>query len=79
MLFVLRHDGTFPYVGKITIRLLDKDGKVVLEKTADYSDGIAADSAGQFMIDRLVEAPNFELEHKGGKIKGGTGRLIERL
>ena len=51
---------------------------MVLEKTADYSDGIAADSAGQFMIDRLVEAPNFELEHKEGKIKG-TGRLIERL
>jgi hypothetical protein len=48
MLFLLRNDGTFPYVGKITIRLLDEDGKVVLEKTADYSDGIATESAGQF-------------------------------
>ena len=77
--FVLRNDGTLPYLGNITIRLLDKDGKVVLEKTADYSDGIAAESGGQFMIDTLVEAPNFELEHKKGKIKGGTGKFIERL
>jgi hypothetical protein len=68
-----------PYVGKIAIRLFDKDGKVVLEKTADYADGFAAESAGQFMIDTLVEAPNFELEHKEGKIEGGTGKLIERL
>jgi hypothetical protein len=30
--FVLRNDGTLPYVGSITIRLFDKDGKAVLEK-----------------------------------------------
>ena len=77
--FVLRNDGTLPYLGNITIRLLDKNGKVVLEKTADYSDGIAAESGGQFMIDTLVEAPTFELEHKKGTIKGGTGEFIERL
>lgn len=52
--FVLRNDGTLPYVGKIAIRLFDKDGKVLLEKTADYADAIAAESAGQFMIDTLV-------------------------
>jgi hypothetical protein len=68
-----------PYVGRIAIRLFDKDGKVVLEKTADYADGITLESAGQFMIDTLIEAPNFELEHKEGKTKGGTGKLIERL
>jgi hypothetical protein len=77
--FVLRNDGTLPYVRKIPIRLFDKDGKVVLKKTADYADGIAPESAGQFMIDTLVEAPNFEHEQKEGKIKGGTGRIIERL
>jgi hypothetical protein len=77
--FVLRNDGTLPYVGKITIRLLDRDGKVVFEKTADYSDGLAAESAGLFNIDTLVYAPNFELEHKDGKIKGVTGKFIERL
>lgn len=77
--FVLRNDGTLPYVGNITLRLFDKDGKVVHEKSADYSDGIAAESAGQFMIDTTVEAPTFELEHKDRKIKGGTGKFIERL
>jgi hypothetical protein len=68
-----------PYVGSITIRLFDKDGKVVFEKTADFSDGIQPDTAGQFPIDTTVEAPRFELEHKDGKIKGGTGKFIERL
>jgi SH3 domain-containing protein len=77
--FVLRNDGTLPYVGKITVRLFDKDGKVLLEKTADYSDGFKPDAAEQFLIDMQVEAPQFELEHKDGKIKGGTGKFIERL
>lgn len=77
--FVLRNDGTLPYRGKITVRLFDKDGKVLLEKTADYSDGIAPDSGGPFNIDTLVEAPRFELEHKDAKIEGGTGKFIERL
>jgi hypothetical protein len=77
--FVLRNDGTLPYRGKITVRLFDKDGKVLLEKTADYSDGIAPDSGGPFNIDTLVEAPRFEIEHKDGKIEGGTGKFIERL
>jgi hypothetical protein len=77
--FVLRNDGTLPYKGKITIRVFDKEGKVILEKTADYSDGITPDAAEQFLIDLLVEAPRFELEHKDGKIKGGTGKFIERL
>jgi hypothetical protein len=77
--FVLRNDGTLPYVGKITIRLFDKDGKMIFEKTADYSDGLAAESAGLFNIDTLTHAPDFELEHKDGKIKGSTGKFIERL
>jgi hypothetical protein len=77
--FVLRNDGTLPYYGSITIRLFDKNGKVVFEKTADFSDGIQPDTAGQFPIDTTVEAPRFELEHKNGKIKGDTGKFIERL
>lgn len=77
--FVLRNDGTLPYVGKVTIRLFDKDDKLLLEKTADYSDGIASDSGGPFNIDTLVEAPRFELEHKDGKIKGTIGKFIEWL
>src|SRR5215210_567929 len=55
--FVLRNDGTLPYYGSITIRLFDKDDKVVFEKTADFSDGIQPDTAGQFPIDTTVEAP----------------------
>lgn len=77
--FVLRNDGTLPYYGSITIRLFDKDDKVIFEKTADFSDGIQPESAGQFPIDTTVEAPRFELEHKYGKIKGSTGKFIERL
>lgn len=77
--FVLRNDGTLPYVGKVTIRLFDKDDKVLFEKTADYSEGIAPDSGGPFNIDMLVEASRFELEHKDGKIKGTTGKFIEWL
>jgi len=77
--FVLRNDGTLPYVGSIIIRLFDKDGKVVFEKTADFSDGIKPSTGGQFPIDTTVEAPRFELELKDGKIKGGTGKFIERL
>jgi hypothetical protein len=77
--FVLRNDGTLPYVGKVTIRLFDKDDKVLLEKTADYSDGIAPASGGPFNLDTFVEAARFELEHKDGKIEGSTGKFIERL
>jgi hypothetical protein len=77
--FVLRNDGTLPYRGKITVRLFDKDDKVLLEKTADYSDGIAPDSGGPFNIDTLVEATRFEIEHKDGRIEGSTGKFIERL
>jgi hypothetical protein len=77
--FVLRNDGTLTYVGNITIRLFDKDGKVVLEKSADYPEGINPDHGGPFLMDTAVEAPRFEVEHKDGKIKGGTGKFIERL
>jgi hypothetical protein len=77
--FVLRNDGTLPYRGKITVRLFDKDDKVLLEKTADYSDGISPDSGGPFNLDTLVEAARFEVEHKDGKIKGTTGKFIEWL
>jgi hypothetical protein len=77
--FVLRNDGTLPYVGNITIRLFNRDGKTVFEKTVDFSDGINPNTGGQFPIDTTVETPRFELEHKGGKIKGDTVKLIERL
>ncbi len=77
--FVLRNDGTLPYVGNITIRLFDRDGKTVFEKTVDFSDGIKPNTGGQFPIDTTIEALRFELEHKDGKIKGNTGKLIERL
>lgn len=77
--FYLRNDGTLPYKGNITIRLFDKDGKVVFEKTGHYSEGIPTDGGGQFLIDTTVEAPRFELEHKDGKMKGDTGEFIERL
>jgi hypothetical protein len=36
-------------------------------------------SARAEMEKSMVEAPQFELEHGDGKIKGGTGKLIERL
>lgn len=77
--FVLRNDGTLHYYGSITIRLFDKDDKVVFEKTTDFLDGIQPDTAGQFPIDTRVEAPRFELEYKDGRIKGSTGKFIERL
>lgn len=77
--FVLRNDGTLPYQGNITIRLFDREDKVIFEKTADYSDGIKPETGGQFLIDTSAEAKRFELEHKDGKIKGSTGKFIERL
>ena len=76
---VLGNDGMLPYVGNITIRLFDKDGRVVLEKTADFSDGIPPYMTRPFAFDTTVEAPRFEVEYKDGKIKGDTGSLIERL
>lgn len=78
--FVLRNDGTLPYAGKVTLRLFDREGKSVFEKTVDFSDDtIKPGAGGPFLIDTQVEAPRFELEHRGGKIEGGTGKLIERL
>jgi hypothetical protein len=77
--FVLRNDGTLAYKGNITIRLFDGNDKMIFEKTADYSDGIKPETGGQFLIDTAVEATQFELEHKDGKIKGSSGKFIERL
>jgi hypothetical protein len=78
--FVLRNDGTLPYTGNVTLRLFDHDGKVVFEKTVNFSDDpLRPNGGGPFNIDTLVEAPRFELEHKDGKIKGSTGKFIERL
>lgn len=71
--FVLRNDGTLPYAGKVTLRLFDREGKTVFEKTVDFTDEpVRAESGGPFNIDTPVEASRFELEHKDGKIKGGT-------
>jgi hypothetical protein len=36
--FVLRNNGTLPYAGKVTLRLFDRKGKSVFEKTVDFSD-----------------------------------------
>lgn len=78
--FVLRNDGTLPYAGKVTLRLFDREGKSVFEKTVDFSDDpIKPGAGGPFLIDTQVEAPRFELEHRDGKIEGGTGKFIERL
>lgn len=77
--FVLRNDGTLSYVGDITIRLFDKDDKVVFEKTVDFSEGIKPDTGGPFPIDTTTPVSRFEIEHKDGKIKGDTGKFIERL
>lgn len=78
--FVLRNDGTLPYAGKVTLRLFDGDGKTAFEKTVNFSDdSIKPGAGGPFLIDTRVEAPRFELEHRDGKIEGGTGKFIERL
>jgi hypothetical protein len=78
--FVLRNDGTLPYAGKVTLRLFDREGKAVLEKTVDFSDDpMKPETGGPFFIDTRVEAPRFELEHKDGNIEGDTGKFIERL
>lgn len=78
--FALRNDGTLPYAGPITLRLFDRDNKVLFEKKVDFtSDPMRPDTAGTFFIDTAVEAPRFELEHKDGKIEGSTGKLIEKL
>ena len=77
--FVLRNDGTLPYVGAITIRLFDNDENVVFEKTVDFSEGIKPDTGGPFPIDTTTQLTSFEIQHKDGKIKGDTGKFIERL
>jgi hypothetical protein len=78
--FALRNDGVLPYAGPITLRLFDGENKVVFERKVDFTtDPVRPDTAGTFHIDTAVEAPRFELEHKDGKIEGGTGKLIERL
>jgi hypothetical protein len=78
--FVLRNDGTLPYDGKVTLRLFDGAGKTVFEKAVDFSnDPLKAEAGGPFNIDTLVETTQFELEHRDGKIKGSTGKFIERL
>lgn len=78
--FVLRNDGVLPYVGPVTLRLFDKDNKVVFERKVDFTtDPVRPETAGNFHIDTAVEAPRFELEHKDGKIEGITGKFIERL
>jgi hypothetical protein len=78
--FVLRNDGTLPYDGKVTLRLFDGAGKTVFEKAVEFSDDpLKAEAGGPFNIDTLVEATQFELEHRDGKIKGSTGKFIERL
>lgn len=78
--FVLRNDGTLPYDGKVTLRLFDSGGKTVFERAVDFSDDpLKAEAGGPFNIDTRVEATQFELEHRDGKIKGSTGKFIERL
>jgi hypothetical protein len=78
--FVLRNDGALPYDGKVTLRLFDGAGKTVFEKAVDFSDDpLKAEAGGTFNIDTLVETTQFELEHRDGKIKGSTGKFIERL
>lgn len=78
--FVLRNDGVLPYGGPVTLRLFDKDNKVVFERKMDFtSDPIRPDTVGNFHLDTAVETPRFELEHKDGKIEGNTGKFIERL
>jgi hypothetical protein len=78
--FALRNDGVLPYAGPITLRLFDRENKVVFERKVDFTtDPVKPDTAGTFHIDTAAEAPRFELEHKDGKIEGGTGKLIERL
>ena len=78
-MLVIRNDGTLPYVGSLTIRLLDSSNKIVFEKTADFSDGIQPDTGGQFPVEVTLPAARFELEYKGGKIEGDAGKLIEGL
>lgn len=78
--FVLRNDGTLPYAGKVTLRLFDREGKSVFEKTVDFSDDpVKPGAGGPFLIDTQAEAPRFELGHRDGKIEGGTVKFIERL
>jgi len=78
--FVLRNDGVLPYGGPVTLRLFDKENKVVFERKVDFtSDPVRPETAGNFHIDMAFETLRFELEHKDGKIEGTTGKFIERL
>jgi hypothetical protein len=77
--FILRNEGALPYVGNLTIRLLDKEGKAVFEETYDWSEGLKPNSGGAMMLETKIEAPRFELEYKERKIRGDTGRFRQRL
>lgn len=80
LFFVLRNDSTLPYTGKVTLRLFDRGGKAMVEKTVDFSNApIKQEAGGPFLIDTQVKAPRFELEHNNEKIEGDTGKFIERL
>ncbi len=78
--FFIRNDGTLAYSGTTTLRLFDKDDKVVFEKTVDASTTpLNPATGGVIPIDLRTEALRFEFEFQGGKIKGVTGQLIERI
>ncbi|MBS1810104.1 MAG: SH3 domain-containing protein [Acidobacteria bacterium] len=78
--FVLKNEGVLAYNGKVTLKLFDKDDKVIYEKTTDFSDKpIEPEMGGTFYIDTTVEAPHYEFENKDGKVKTKTGKFIERL
>ena len=73
--FVLRNDGTLPYLGNTTIRLFDKDNKVVFEKTVDFSEGIKPDTGGPFPIDTTSPVSRFNVPLCGQEVQE---RLVEQ-
>lgn len=78
--FVIRNDGTMPYDGKITLRLFGKNNTNIYERTVDFSPTpMPKQFARVLIVDTVVESLQFELEHREGKIKGGTDKFIERL
>ncbi len=74
-----RNDGVLPYNGTLTIRLYNNQDKVSFEKIANFSSDPIPSGGGPFYLDSATEAPRFEIAHQGGTIKGGTGKLIERI